>query len=94
MSNATLTQSNCESTVGDAIQPVERNIQTYLERIRSTYGDELHRHTYMYDDDQLQEARTILQDLLKAEEDPDRITAIYAARACVITEIQRRYRRT
>lgn len=94
MSKASLGQSECESTVGDANQPVEPYIPTYAEMIRREYGDELHTNIYMHTERDLEEARDTLGELaeiLSNERYPAQdIKALYTARACVMAEIKRR----
>lgn len=92
MSYATLTKSNCESRVGDANQPVERHIPTYLETVRSVYSSELNERTYMYTDDELGEAHKYLESLVEQTDDPEAVKALYTARACIKEELRRRYR--
>ena len=94
MSYASLNATQCESTVGDINQPVERYIPTYAETIRREYGDELHTNIYMHSERDLEEARDRLGELaeiLSNERYPAQdIKALYTARACVLAEIKRR----
>ena len=91
MSYASLGHTQCESTVGDANQPVERSIPTYAETIRKIYTKELYERTYMHTDDDLEEARKYTEIQIDQAKDPDTIKLFCTIRACILEELRRRY---
>lgn len=86
-------KSECESTIGEGNPPVERSIPTYTETIRRQYQKEVYERAEMYHDDELENALQILKDLIAREDDPEKLVALFAARACTKEQRRRRYGR-
>lgn len=92
MSYATLTQSQCESIVGDNRQVIERVVPTYKDKLAEQYSQELYERTYMYRDGDLDDAMRTVEDLIDNTQEVPTLLALYAARACIKEEQRRRIR--